>query len=175
MNPTQTEAHKYLDLVRPYLKGCGVDIGSQGLPVIPEAMGIDLPEPLFTKYNGGNPPRGPIPIRCDGTKNLPFTDNSLDYVFSSHVLEDFQYWGPVLKEWARVIKPGGYLVILIPDKQLWQEALNRGQLPNPAHKHEGYAGELSTYAENLGLHVVVDELTNWFPGDYSMLFVGRKQ
>ena len=173
MNPTSTEAAKYIELVRPYLKGCGIDIGSQGASIVPSAMGVDLPEEAFRIYNGGHPPRGPIPIRCSAD-HLPFDSDSLDYVFSSHLLEDFQYWGPVLREWVRVLRVGGHLVIVIPDKTLWAEALAKGQPPNDAHRHEGYPGELSTYVENLNLNVIKDELTQCFPGDYSILFVASK-
>lgn len=170
-----SEAAKYLTLISPYLTGCGIDIGSQGMSVIPTAIGIDLPEDEFNVYNGGHPPRGPIQMRLDGCKKLPFDSRSLDYVFSSHLLEDCEFWGPVLVEWARVIKPGGHLIILIPDKHLWAEAMKRGQLGNPAHKHEGRPGELSTYADKLGLEVIMDQLTNQFPNDYTIVFVGRKR
>ncbi|MBS0337345.1 MAG: class I SAM-dependent methyltransferase [Proteobacteria bacterium] len=46
--------------------------------------------------------------------NLPFKDNTLDYVLSSHVIEHF--FDPVraLKEWHRVIRPGGYIFIIAP-------------------------------------------------------------
>lgn len=170
-----SEAAKYLHLYRHYLTGCGIDIGSQGSPVIDTAIGIDLPEAEFNYYNGGHPPRGPIQMRLDGLKKLPFDSNSLGFLFSSHLLEDSEYWGPVLIEWVRVIKPGGHLVILIPDKKLWAEAMRRGQLGNPAHKHEGTVGELSTYAEKLGVEVLHDQLTDQFPGDYTIMAVFRKR
>lgn len=47
----------------------------------------------------------------------PFRDNRFDFIFASHVLEDFApdeiQW--VMDEWLRMIKPNGYLVILVPD------------------------------------------------------------
>lgn len=48
--------------------------------------------------------------------DLPFKDNTLDYVLSSHNIE--HYFDPVqaLKEWWRVIKPGGYIVVIVPHK-----------------------------------------------------------
>lgn len=63
----------------------------------------------------------------------PFRDNSFDFVFASHVIEDFapdQIQG-VFDEWLRVIKPGGYMVLLVPDiarhrypgiEERWSEA-----------------------------------------------------
>lgn len=47
---------------------------------------------------------------------LPFADASLGYVLSSHQLE--HHWDPigVLKEWWRVVRPGGYMYLAIPHK-----------------------------------------------------------
>jgi len=49
---------------------------------------------------------------------LPFKDNSADIIYSSHVLEYFDYQeaeGIVLPEWKRVLKPGGILRLAVPD------------------------------------------------------------
>jgi predicted SAM-dependent methyltransferase len=50
--------------------------------------------------------------------NLSFIpDNSVDLIYNCHVLEHFKRRdvGRVLKEWARVLKPGGTLRISVPD------------------------------------------------------------
>lgn len=55
-------------------------------------------------------------IKAD-VKILPFEDNYADEVYSSHVIEHFDFkesWD-VLAEWKRVLKPGGVLVIETPD------------------------------------------------------------
>jgi len=46
--------------------------------------------------------------------DLPFKDETLGYVISSHVIE--HYFDPIkaLKEWYRVIKPGGYIFTIAP-------------------------------------------------------------
>ena len=46
-----------------------------------------------------------------------FKDEEYDLVRASHILEHFPYkeCGRVLREWNRVLKPGGYLVICVPD------------------------------------------------------------
>lgn len=174
-----SESSKYKALTRQYCRltngqpGCGVDIASQGDPVVPWAIQFDLPPQEFAFYNDNHLPRGPIQL-TGWAQDLPFESNSLDFVFSSHLLEDFLDWDPILTEWTRVLKPGGNLIILVPDKELWAAALAKGQPPNCAHKHESYPGELSTYAAKLGLSVIKDELTALFPGDYTILFVGRK-
>lgn len=53
---------------------------------------------------------------ADGAK-LPYEDESLDYVFSSHTLEHILGTEEVLKEWLRVVKKGGYVIIVMPDKR----------------------------------------------------------
>lgn len=49
--------------------------------------------------------------------NLPFKDNTLDFVFTSHVLEHFYDPIKALQEWYRVIKIGGYVFMIIPHKE----------------------------------------------------------
>jgi SAM-dependent methyltransferase len=170
----KTETEKYRQLTVQYCHGCGVDIASAGDPVVPWAINFELPESDFLYYNSGKKPLGPIQLSGFAQK-LPFNDASMDFVYCSHLLEDFLDWWPILTEWVRVLKPGGNLVILVPDKKLWNEQLARGQTPNDAHRHESFAGELSTYAEKLGLEVVHDMLTDLFPTDYSVLFVARRK
>jgi predicted SAM-dependent methyltransferase len=49
--------------------------------------------------------------------NLPYEDNYADEIIAIHVIEHFYYWEveDVLKEWLRVLKPGGLLVLELPD------------------------------------------------------------
>lgn len=155
------------------LPGVGADIGSQGFRTVPWAMQLDLPPEEFSAYCGGEPAHGPIQLRGHADK-LPFDSDSLDFLLSSHLLEDFLEWTPVLREWVRVLKPGGHLIILVPDKERWGQAIIKGQPPNCSHKHESFAGELSTYAEAIGVTVLEDRLTDKSPNDYSILFVGQK-
>jgi SAM-dependent methyltransferase len=175
-----SESSRYKELTRLFcyrddgLPGCGVDIASQGDPVVPWAIQLDLPPQEFAYYNSNHIPRGPIQL-TGWAQDLPFESNSLDFVFSSHLLEDFLIWSPILTEWVRVLKPGGNLIIVLPDKVLWNEAIARGQPPNCAHTHESFPGELSTYAEALNVDVIEDHLTNCYPGDYSILFVAKKR
>lgn len=48
---------------------------------------------------------------------LPFDDNSIDEIFTSHALEHIAKAEiiPTLKEWYRVLKPGGKVTIRVPD------------------------------------------------------------
>ena len=53
----------------------------------------------------------------DASKRLPFKDNTFDLIYASHVLEHIPWYKTeeVLKEWVRVLKPGGILEIWVPD------------------------------------------------------------
>ena len=50
-------------------------------------------------------------------EKLPYADGSVDEVYASHILEHFPYFktGNVLREWVRVLKPGGRISIAVPD------------------------------------------------------------
>lgn len=55
-------------------------------------------------------------VVCDVTGQLPFPTDHADEVHAYHVLEHIQRFKAVdcLKEWTRVLKPGGLLVLELP-------------------------------------------------------------
>lgn len=56
-------------------------------------------------------------VTHDLTTPLPYPDNSVDQIYSSHVVEHFTRteWEAVRKDWSRVIRPGGTIEIRTPD------------------------------------------------------------
>jgi SAM-dependent methyltransferase len=54
-----------------------------------------------------------VDVIADGTK-LPFQDNQWDFVVSSHCLEHNWDTLGALKEWIRVVKPGGFVFNIFP-------------------------------------------------------------
>jgi acetyltransferase-like isoleucine patch superfamily enzyme/SAM-dependent methyltransferase len=58
----------------------------------------------------------PVDIVAPGD-DLPLEDSSVDFVISSHVIEHFPDPIKALKEWHRVVRPGGYLYIIAPHKE----------------------------------------------------------
>lgn len=169
------ETPKYKHLTLPYCSGNGIDIGSGSDPVKTETIQVELPDSEFSRYHGGAQ-RPPTPGAWFGdARDLPFKGGVLDYVYSSHLLEDFVDWQPMLSEWLRVLKPGGHLVILVPEEDLWNTAVSRGQPPNCNHHHCGRVGELSKEVSKLApVKIIEDRLTACHPGDYSILFIAQK-
>ena len=47
-----------------------------------------------------------------------FEDNSQNFVINSHLLEHLLNPIKALKEWIRILKPGGFLFLILPDKNL---------------------------------------------------------
>lgn len=105
-----------------YLKGTAIlDIGYRGSradadPITDHAIGIDLDYPGY-----------------DG-RRLPFPDESQDAVFASHVLEHIEDHSEALREWYRVLKVGGYLVIAVPHQDLYERKASPPSRFNQDHK-----------------------------------------
>lgn len=57
--------------------------------------------------------------RCDLGDGLPFPDTSIDLVHAGEVLEHLYDPDHLLEECARVLRPGGHLVITTPNLQAW--------------------------------------------------------
>jgi SAM-dependent methyltransferase len=52
-------------------------------------------------------------------KGVP--DASLDFVHSSHCLEHMVDPKVALENWLRILKPGGFLIVTIPDEDLYEQ------------------------------------------------------
>ena len=101
-----------------YMIGIGLDIGFRGYlkdteTILPTAIGVDSDYPGY-----------------DG-KTLPFTDASQDFVYTSHCLEHISDYKQAIREWMRVLKTDGYLIISVPHKFLYEK---KEQLPS---RHNG--------------------------------------
>lgn len=107
---------------KTYMNGKGLDIGYRGSvkgridAVLPTAIGIDIDYPGY-----------------DGI-TLPFNSESQDYVFSSHCLEHIDDPFQAIQEWWRVLKVGGYLVVTVPHKHLYERKEYPPSIWNGDHK-----------------------------------------
>ena len=112
-------------------KGFGVDLGCGSNPLSPYILSID-------QGAHDRPPAGPHLIgdirRLGLGGGVGFHDEVFDFIFSSHVLEDFDDIGGVLKEWWRKLKTGGYLVLLLPDMENGRYPRVGEREGNPSHR-----------------------------------------
>ena len=62
---------------------------------------------------------GKKPDVISDIRKLTFNDNYADEILSVHVIEHFWRWEvyEILKEWIRVLKPGGKLILECPNLQ----------------------------------------------------------
>jgi SAM-dependent methyltransferase len=54
-------------------------------------------------------------------EKIPFEDNCFDFVISNQVLEHVEDLDLTLTEFQRVLKPGGQILSVFPDKSVWRE------------------------------------------------------
>lgn len=167
-----SETAKHRALVAPFCGGCGLDLGSGGDPIVPWAISVDLPDAEGAAY--GTTHFGAfVELRGDATHLHWFRDGVLDWVYSSHLLEDFGGWQGVLREWMRVVKPGGQLLLLVPEVTRWAAAVAAGQPCNCHHVHEFTLGEISHVIRLMpGWEVVEERLAA--PEDYSIFVHARR-
>ncbi len=109
-------------IVHSYLDGLnGIEIGASSMnPFGLEKTGgyanIDNKANHGAFWQPGSTlPPAKVHIVASGDE-LPFKDNALDYVLSSHAIEHFFDPIATIQEWFRVVKKGGYVVIIVPHK-----------------------------------------------------------
>ena len=78
-----------------------IDVGyraafEDAIPILPHAIGVDLDYPGY-----------------DG-KKLPFADESIDTVYSSHMLEHVTDFRTTIRDWHRVVRSRGFIVCVVP-------------------------------------------------------------
>ena len=153
------ETSKVRNEVLQYFHGNnGIDIGCSRDPLTHYCVAfdkMDYPE---------------VTVRGEADK-LPFENETFDWVFSSHCLEDFEDTNAVLTEWLRVLKPGGVIGLYVPNQDLYKGG-------NDDHKHPGFrVEELTGMLTGLGCEILMTKLDNEStPGcpRYSSLVIARK-
>ncbi|GEM_PF-727315 len=79
----------------------------------------------------------PVDIVAPGDV-LPVAEGSQDFVISSHVIEHFFDPIKAIKEWQRVVRPGGYVFIIAPHKErTFDKERSRTPLAELLDRHNG--------------------------------------
>ena len=146
-----SETEKCRERLKKYCVGNGLDLGYGGDPIVPTAITVDLEKP-YTDV--GDHPQN---LKGDARNLYWFRTDCLDYVFSSHLFEDFspQEMQTILWEWVRVLKPGGYLVLYLPDEQAYRKHCKEHDAPrNTHHEVENFSLEYFKSIVDLGPTVI---------------------
>jgi ADP-heptose:LPS heptosyltransferase len=170
-DPQGNEAAKIAPFIVPYTRGRILDLGCGPWRAFPHFIGIDSGK----QY--GRPINEVANITGDCEDLSLFADASMDGVFSSHLLEHIEDTRAALTEWWRVIKPGGHLVLYLPDADEYPNIGEEGA--NPDHKRDFRPQDITDHMEAVarlsghGWDQVEDERRNG-PGEYSFFQAYRK-
>lgn len=168
-DPQGAEAHKCkYDLV-PYVGNGGLDLGCGAWKVFPHFIGVDSGKDteLF-----GVQMRPEIVVKT--CERLPlFADGHAENVFSSHLLEHIEDYKAALKEWWRLVAPGGHLILYLPHRDLYPNIGQPGA--NPDHKHDFVEQDIIDAMREVatGWDLVVNEKRDMMR-EYSFLQVYKK-
>ena len=114
----KSEAHRQSEgFFQNYCQGKGLDIGCNGDPIV---LGVHVWE--YAKHG-------------DATLLNGLPDDFFDFVYSSHLLEHLENPAVAIKNQFRVLKHGGYLILVVPHRDLYEK---RKRLPSrwaPEHQH----------------------------------------
>jgi predicted SAM-dependent methyltransferase len=77
-----------------------------------------------------------IEVRC-AIDRLPFANGSIEALRANHVLEhqSYELISPTLREWARVLRPGGRIDIGVPDARFVATQWVRGEIDTAEANH----------------------------------------
>ena len=93
-----------------YFNGIGIDIGAG-------QDSLDINKvffPAIRRVRGWDMPDG------DAQYMESVSDNTYDFVHSSHCLEHMVDYNIALKNWIRIVKPGGYVIVTIPEETMYE-------------------------------------------------------
>tara|TARA_R110000868_G_scaffold157973_2_gene385607 strand:+ start:32 stop:1606 length:1575 start_codon:yes stop_codon:yes gene_type:complete len=140
----QPETKKIVWTVAPYLKGRGIDIGAGMFKVLPQAISVDnCVDNMLFGFNTRPD------IKVESADNLSiFASQSMDFVYSSHLLEHMVDPQKTLKEWWRLVKPKGVMVLYLPHEDLYPKCGTPDA--NIDHKHDLNEAKVIDWMKEIG-------------------------
>lgn len=158
------EVSKCRHRIVSYLKGRGLDLGCGEEKITHSAIGIDMKQ---TKDSN---------LIMDLSENDPlriFSNNYFDYIFSSHLLEDFIATEAVLDSWWQKIRPGGYLILYCPDADYYPRVGTPGA--NTRHQKDLYWQDVWKILKGFGNAKKLTASRHNDSNEYSWLLVVQKK
>lgn len=132
-----------------------VELGVGGAKTVPNAVGVDLIPKGEVVWSLATHVKSEADITADVTKPMAFADGEFDTLIARHILEHCQDTVETLREWSRIVKKGGRLIVAVPNQE------EGSTIPmNPEHLHSFTPVSLKNVAEAVGLKVV-EQLTHY--------------
>lgn len=169
-DPCGNESGKVRWELVPYTRGRGLDLGCGPDKAFPHFIGVDN----YTDTHLFGIQMKPDVV-CDVKRLDVFGSASMDFAYSSHCLEHIPYdkVPSTLKEWWRVVKPGGYLILYLPDEDEYPKVGEKGA--NPDHKwNVNYDRVVEPMKDIGGWDLLRFEKRN-HGYEYSLFFVFKKR
>lgn len=123
MGPETRKFIEYLQTAKHFpfktipTNGIDIGFGGNGQKLAFDFVGYDQDSPGF-----------------DRTGKMPFADEYFSFVYSSHCLEHIVDYKFSLREWFRILKTDGYMLLLLPHKFLYEKKEDLPSRYNTDHK-----------------------------------------
>lgn len=142
MNVNQNVQHEgdrmqiEFECIKDFLIGHGVDVGCGTNRINKDILAIDQqPDKRYAHCDIVHDCKD---LECEPFNfkghDYTFDDNSLDFIFSSHCLEDFDNIPDVFMAWWRKLAPNGQMILLLPDMEGGRYPKVSDPHGNPSHK-----------------------------------------
>jgi SAM-dependent methyltransferase len=136
-----------------YCKGIGLDIGYGGDLITSKSIGFDIEH-------------------GDATYIKKHINKQFDFVYSSHLLEHILETQTALRNWWKVIKPNGYLILYIPHRDLYEKKTKLPSQFNTDHKHFFLLGQ-EELPDTKDILKIIDTSLNNFQIEYAKVCVAN--
>ena len=152
-----------------YTRGRGLDLGCGPEKGFPHFRGIDSNKDAALFGIQATAADFIIPT-CEVLDD--FASASQDFIFSSHLLEHIENHEKALREWWRVLRPGGHLCLYLPHKDFYPNIGTEGA--NPDHKHDFHPDDIIAAMKKIGGWDLVENQERNGGEEYSFFQVYKK-
>lgn len=162
--PDGYESRKCRYRIASLCRGVGLDLNVRDEKIVPGVVGI-------CKVRN---PRADLVLDVSANDGLGlFSDNQFDYVFDAHQLGDFSCTDAILREWWRVVKPGGFLILYEQDKDYYPLVGTPGA--DPLRRKDLYWEDVWGILESFGNAEKFSDSRHNDSNEYSWQLVVRKK
>lgn len=162
--PDGYESRKCRHRVASLCRGVGLDLNVRDEKIVPDALGV-------CKVKN---PKADLVLDVSANDGLGiFSDNQFDYVFDSHQLGDFTCTEAILKEWWRVIKVDGFLILYEQDKDYYPLVDTPGA--DPLRRKDLFWDDVWSILDSFGNAELFSHSRHNDSNEYSWQLVVRKR